>query len=135
MLKEYIPIGVTLQLYNFLQEASLTLPPTPVTIYYTKSLTEFHYLTDMPYNIGGIYENFQIIFQPREILVKKKIFEKVLLHELLHWVLYGLSEKYQEGLIYWYMGYYEKKEVDIFLNKFADFNYELPLFISYYWEK
>lgn len=124
------PYQVWEELNFFLNEASLTLPPTPVFIYESRNLYEFHILTGKPYDIGGIYSDFFIILQPIHILKRKGIYEKVLLHELLHWVLNGLDEKFQEGLIYWWLRDYERTEVDFFL---SNFNGNLPKFIISHW--
>jgi elongation factor P hydroxylase len=70
--------------------------------------------------------------QPINILTKKGVYEKVLLHELLHWVLYGLDEKYQEGLIYWWLREYDRKEVEDFLNVFDG---NLHNFIISHWNE
>ncbi|WP_231450410.1 MULTISPECIES: hypothetical protein [unclassified Thermosipho (in: thermotogales)] len=117
-------------LLKFLNNASLTIPATPVIVYQTNNLEEFYQLTNKPYHVGGVYKDFIIILQPINILKKKGVYDRVLLHELLHWILYGLNEKYQEGLIYWWMGEYDKKEVDYFL---SDFNGDLPSFILNHW--
>jgi len=127
-----IPYEVWDDLYKFLDEASLTLPTTPVLIYETSNLYEFNKITGMPYSVGGVYKDFVIVLQPIGILMKKGIFAKVLTHELLHWVLYGLKEEYQEGLIYWWLKDYEKDEVDKFLDVFDG---DLYKFIISNWEK
>ncbi|SHH28601.1 hypothetical protein SAMN02745199_0563 [Thermosipho atlanticus DSM 15807] len=126
-----IPFSVWDELNVFLEEASLTLPPTPVLLYEAKSLYEFNLLTGKPYSIGGVYKDFLIILQPINILKSKGIYEKILLHELLHWVLYNLDEKFQEGVIYWWLGEYEKPEVEVFLD---NFNGNLSNFIISHWE-
>ncbi|MBO8161212.1 MAG: hypothetical protein H0Z24_06200 [Thermosipho sp. (in: Bacteria)] len=125
-----LPYTVWEKLNYFLEEASLTIPSTPVYIYEASNLYEFYELTGMPYDIGGVYFDFTIILQPIHILKRKGVYEKVLLHELLHWILYGLDEKYQEGLIYWWLKEYERKEVDDFLSAFDG---NLPNFIISHW--
>jgi len=127
-----VPYEVWDNLYQFLEEASITLPPTPVFIYETNSLYEFELITGKPYTIGGVYKDFMIILQPVDILIRKGVFIKVLTHELLHWVLFGLKEKYQEGLIYWWLKDYEKDEVDKFLDVFDG---DLHKFIVSNWEQ
>ncbi|WP_238375218.1 hypothetical protein [Thermosipho melanesiensis] len=127
-----IPYEVRNDLYKFLDEASLTLPTTPVSVYETTNLYEFNKTTGMPYSVGGIYKDFIIILQPRDVLIKKGVFYKVLTHELLHWVLYGLKEEYQEGLIYWWLKDYEKDEVDKFLDVFDG---DLHKFIISNWKE
>jgi hypothetical protein len=127
-----LPYNVWEDLNFFLEEASLTLPTTPVFVYEAKNLHEFNILTGKPYDIGGCYSDFFIILQPIYILKYKGIYEKVLLHELLHWVLYGLDGNFQEGLIYWWLKEYERPEVDYFLSYF---NGDLPSFIISHWNK
>lgn len=132
LFKYDIPNDVISKLNIFLKEASLTLPPTPVLIIEATNLEEFHKITGKPYSVGGVYCDFTIMIQPVEILRRKGVYEKVLLHELLHWTLYGLEYKYQEGLIHWWLKDYENYEVDYFLEHFDG---DLPNFIISHWKK
>lgn len=132
LFEKQIPDSVLIKLDEFLREASITIPKRPVVIFESRSLKEFNKITGMPYSIGGVYFDFKIVLQPINILKKKGVYEKVLLHELLHWVLYGLDEKYQEGLIYWWLREYDRKEVEDFLNVFDG---NLHNFIISHWNE
>ncbi|MCD6442585.1 MAG: hypothetical protein J7L28_01295 [Thermotogae bacterium] len=127
-----LPEIVVHNIQEFLLETGLTLPPTPVVIYEAESLDEFHRLTGKPYSIGGVYGDFQIVIQPVQILKRKGVFIQVLTHELLHWILYGLEEKYQEPLISWWLGLRKDESFTHYLD--LNYNGDLALFVRLHWK-
>ena len=127
-----IPEEVIFKIHEFLVESDLTFPPTPVVIYEAENLEEFRRLTGKPYSIGGIYSDFRIIIQPVAILKRKGVFTQILTHELLHWILYGLEEKYQEPLIMWWLGL-EKNE-SFAHDLISHYDGNLALFIRLHWK-
>ena len=95
------------EFYRICREWNLKIPEKEVIIYEAESLSEFHNMTQQAYDIGGVYFNDTIVVQPFRVLKRKKSFEKVLIHELLHWVLqegYDLPKWFEEGFIMTVLG-------------------------------
>ncbi len=97
-----LPEDLQHDFYKICKRWDLKIPKKDVVIYEARSLEEFHRITGQTYRMGGVYSKGLIIVQPFWILRKKGLFEKIIVHELLHWVLqenYELPRWFEEGFI------------------------------------
>lgn len=97
-----LPENLQYRFYKICAEWNLEIPKGEVLIYETQSLKEFQNITSKTYTIGGLYSKGVIITQPFVVLKRKGLLEKIIIHELLHWVFqknYRLPKWFEEGFI------------------------------------
>jgi len=97
-----LPEDLRHNFYRICVKWNLRIPEKDVVIYETRSLEEFHDITSQTYRMGGLYSDGVIIVQPFLVLKRKGLFERIIIHELLHWVLqenYELPKWFEEGFI------------------------------------